>query len=355
MKAVKPILYVSIFLILIKSHCLGQEIHFSQFYNAPIFLNPALSGLTTHKLRFALNYRNQWPTISTPYNTYAASFDIDVVDDRLHFDKFGLGLILTNDRAGDGPINIFNAMLSAAYHKTLDYRGKQNFSLGIQLGFRQNSVDVSDLTFPNQYNGATLDRTLGGVENFVTSNKNSFSINAGALWHYNIKGSSAYRRYAKIGDETERSIQIGANIKHLNQPTTSFFDDDNKIRLRYIVHGKMEYSLNRDLLVYPMFFLSQQITAREVVFGGNFEYYLPYAYETHTDIIIGAAHRWQDALIFNAGVGYRSIKVVFSYDLNISQLNPASNGVGAFEISITYPREDPPKYSCPKFSDFHHK
>lgn len=52
----------------------AQDVQFSQFYNAPLYLNPALTG-TSHSSRAILNYRNQWPTAGKPFITYAASFD----------------------------------------------------------------------------------------------------------------------------------------------------------------------------------------------------------------------------------------------------------------------------------------
>ncbi|MDZ7648916.1 MAG: type IX secretion system membrane protein PorP/SprF [Cytophagales bacterium] len=38
----------------------AQDPQFSQYYAAPLYLNPAFTG-TTQDHRFITNYRNQWP------------------------------------------------------------------------------------------------------------------------------------------------------------------------------------------------------------------------------------------------------------------------------------------------------
>ena len=44
----------------------AQDLHFSQFYAAPLYLNPAFAG-TAGGPRFILNYRNQWPGINNAF------------------------------------------------------------------------------------------------------------------------------------------------------------------------------------------------------------------------------------------------------------------------------------------------
>ncbi|MBL7808489.1 MAG: type IX secretion system membrane protein PorP/SprF, partial [Saprospiraceae bacterium] len=55
----------------------AQDIHFSQFYQSPLNLNPAMTGVMNCNHRFVANYRNQWASIlkNRAYNTYSASYD----------------------------------------------------------------------------------------------------------------------------------------------------------------------------------------------------------------------------------------------------------------------------------------
>jgi len=52
----------------------AQDPQFTQFYANPIYLNPAFAG-SNGCPRFAMNYRNQWPSLSGNYVTYSASYD----------------------------------------------------------------------------------------------------------------------------------------------------------------------------------------------------------------------------------------------------------------------------------------
>jgi len=52
----------------------GQDPQFSQFYAAPLYLNPAFAGATNQN-RVGLNYRNQWPAIDANFNTFSAFAD----------------------------------------------------------------------------------------------------------------------------------------------------------------------------------------------------------------------------------------------------------------------------------------
>ena len=53
----------------------AQDIHFSQMQYAPITLNPALAG-ASHDMQAILNYKTQWKSVATPYNTINASYDM---------------------------------------------------------------------------------------------------------------------------------------------------------------------------------------------------------------------------------------------------------------------------------------
>ena len=54
----------------------AQDNHFSQFYAAPMTVNPALTGLFDGRYRGIVNYRTQWNSIlNTAFVTKGASGD----------------------------------------------------------------------------------------------------------------------------------------------------------------------------------------------------------------------------------------------------------------------------------------
>ena len=50
----------------------------------------------------------------------------------------------------------------------------------------------------------------------------------------------------------------------------------------------------------------------------------------------GPGYRWADAFIGYVGAEFSNFRVGFSYDQNISDFKKATNGIGAFETSISY-------------------
>src|SRR5687768_15296278 len=57
----------------------AQDPQFSQFYAAPLYLNPAFAG-STNQARAGVNFRNQWPAIDASFTTLSAYFDYFIED-----------------------------------------------------------------------------------------------------------------------------------------------------------------------------------------------------------------------------------------------------------------------------------
>lgn len=51
----------------------AQDPIYSQYYAAPIQLNPAFAG-NTYTPHIAINYRNQWPSLNQAYVSYSVSY-----------------------------------------------------------------------------------------------------------------------------------------------------------------------------------------------------------------------------------------------------------------------------------------
>src|SRR5690606_34966269 len=101
----------------------SQDIHFSQFYNSPLTLNPALTGKAPATYRIIFNYRNQWfgpVNGKTSFSTLAASVDIPVRFKSK--DILGAGLYFVNDRSGSAKLKNITFMFSLAYNKALGAR-----------------------------------------------------------------------------------------------------------------------------------------------------------------------------------------------------------------------------------------
>src|SRR4051812_35446442 len=102
----------------------AQDPEFTQFYANPLYLNPAFAG-SARCPRAVMNYRNQWPSISGTFVTYNVSWDRHV--DLL---KGGVGLMLTEDRAGQGTLNSF--AFSGIYAYELNLTKEFSLKAGFQ-------------------------------------------------------------------------------------------------------------------------------------------------------------------------------------------------------------------------------
>ena len=67
--------YLFVIAIFISSLTFGQDVHFSQLQETPLWLNPANAGFMNGYFRAIANYRNQWATMGNAYQTMAVSVD----------------------------------------------------------------------------------------------------------------------------------------------------------------------------------------------------------------------------------------------------------------------------------------
>ena len=138
-KSLKIVFFILIFYMNTVS---AQDMHFTQFYSSPIYLNPAFTGSDVCG-RVALTYRNQWPGISKTYKSYLFSAD--------HFIRkynLGLGLLIGNDVAGTGELKTTIINPSIAYG--LRIGRKFVIRAAVQPGMGIVSINYNKLIFGDQ-------------------------------------------------------------------------------------------------------------------------------------------------------------------------------------------------------------
>src|ERR1700722_1992771 len=95
----------------------AQDIHFSQFYEAPLDLNPALCGAFPGLVYGELNYRSQWGSVAGGgygFNTMAATVEYHNLFKNWTKGYFSPGLNFYNDQSGDAKIGITQVNLTLA-------------------------------------------------------------------------------------------------------------------------------------------------------------------------------------------------------------------------------------------------
>jgi type IX secretion system PorP/SprF family membrane protein len=125
-------IFLKIGFILITCAAFAQDPQFSQYYQAPLFLNPGFTGITPRQ-RFVLNHRLQWPSLPQAFATYAASYDIFINQIRS-----GIGFMITSDRMGSA--NWRSTTVSALYSYKIKLNEQIVFSPGLSFGYGTNGI-----------------------------------------------------------------------------------------------------------------------------------------------------------------------------------------------------------------------
>lgn len=331
---------IAISALLTSNLCHAQGIHFSQYYNAPLLLNPANTALMPDAdYRVGVNYRSQWATIPVPYKTTSAYADFQVFRNKNLTNWLGLGIAFWNDKAGDGNLSLSQFQGLVAYHVQM---GESSMlSAGISASSVQRKVDFDKLTFDRQWDGFVFDRTLSNGEHGYTVKTNYFDLAAGI-------------NYAFFPNENVY-LKVGFGMAHITQPKESFYGQTNQLGLRPTANIDLLLKAGYNVIINPSFYYTNQKGASELLYGTLFKVNVSGTDKTNTSLILGAFHRWDEAIVAEFGMQFNQWTIMTSYDFTVSTLSPANKSQGAFEIGIMYQgfygefSRNRRSYNCPRF------
>jgi len=320
----------------------AQDHHLSQFYAAPLTLNPALTGSMSGKYRATAQYRNQWQTVmDNSFKTIQASFDIRTKIGGSLTDGLGFGMYFFGDKGGSTSVSTNQLAVSAAYHKGLGLRKKRFLSAGFNLGVAQKNINYNNLTFNDQFDG-TEGYNLQTAEDLPTNNRTYADISAGINYTYLPRDNYAFN--------------WGASIFHANAPNVALDEElTNRLPPRFTVYTSGELPLNDRVNLLPRALVYMQGNQLEANIGTNLKFHLGYDTAFHlggwlrpvTDAGSGVA---LDAFVFLVGFETETFTIGLSSDANLSSLIPSSSGFGGFELSLTYiGRDENDAAMCPTF------
>ncbi|GJM32683.1 MAG: hypothetical protein DHS20C18_16840 [Saprospiraceae bacterium] len=317
----------------------SQDIHFSQFFNAPLQVNPAFTGLFSGDVRFGGNYRNQWQSVPVPYTTFSAYFDQKFYLPILNNSMLGGGLIFNYDRAGDANLSWTQLGINLSYIQQL--ADEHFLSGGFQLKGGQRALDPNLLNFGDQYNGDVFDPSQASQESLTKSSIAYFDLGAGAVWYFQDEDSRTH-------------AQTGFSFMHVNQPNVSFFEEE-KIHLNMLIslHQNAGVQLTDQFDLVSNILWQFQGAYMETVWVLSGKGYFDTGADTPLVLQAGVGYRLGDALFPYLGVQYLNWKAGFSYDINNSPFNVATAKKGGPEFSLSYiiSKVKPPDTfkSCPIF------
>lgn len=326
-------LIINFFTLLLFSVSLqAQDFHLSQYDAAALNLNPAMTGMFNGIYRAHMHYRTQWTALTNkPFKTTELAYDT-------HLKKISVGGQLLDYRAGTGSYNALSLLGSAAYDKAIDSAGNHHISCGAQIGFIYKSFNMANMVFSNQYvptGGGSFDNSLPSGE--LNYNQSDFLPDANlGLFYYYTK------------DQVRLNPFLGFTAFHLSRPNESFYDQNNKLPIRYLIHGGFKINISENIQLTPKIFAMQQANDHEFTYSLMANYYLK---ESDAFLLLGATLRNRDASIYEVGLRYKGFTYRISYDINTSALKPSTDGRGGFELSVTFIQlnvKPKPTANCPR-------
>jgi type IX secretion system PorP/SprF family membrane protein len=302
--------------------CFAQDHMYSQFFNSPLYLNPALTGQFPGDLRMNLIYRTQFTTVPGSFNYLSASIDYNIP-------KFGGGVGLLLTRSSEGTAFLTTNNISGTYAYSV---GSQDFvlSFGLQAGVSNRSIDWSKLVFGDQ-----IDSQFGFIPGSVSAAtpplfNNKFYFDSGA--GINLVAGE---------------FDIGTALQHLNTPNISFSGTPAKLPIRLTFHGSYRLDLNpednndedqKSFIIPSVVFYKQSVSQ---------SYSIGFQYK-RSNINAGLWYRGGGAdggpsaivlsLIFDIDIskeGGEKMRFGVSHDVPVSSLN-YSNTSGTTEGSVSY-------------------
>lgn len=344
------ILVIIILILSVQRFVGAQDIQYSQFYAAPLYLNPAFTG-ASQQARAGINYRKQWPAIEATFTTYSAYFDYHFIDYNA-----SVGMLVNRDQEGLAGLNSTSA--AALFSYSLYLTDWLAFTPGVQAGYYYRSINFGALTFGDQFDPNTGQLIYNSTnENFSTGfSKGFFDISTGGLFY-------------------TRNIWLGISWHHLNRPVQSLINENDQLPWKFSFHGGIKFHLDqgipdydnpREKSITPTFQYKKQGPFDQIDLG---------LYFTTEPLVFGMWYRGvpfkvvngvvnNEAIVFQLGIikkGYRNsapdeMHIGYSYDYTISGLGAGTGGAHEFSLSYSWSMRDPRKpprekmyLPCPQF------
>ena len=311
------------------SHALVRaqaDIHFSQFYETSILRNPALTGVFADDYKLGAYYRNQWSTISNPFQTGLVSAETHAPVSRMNNDFFSFGLLGYFDEAGSIDQKITSLYLAAGYNKCLNSDHNTFLSVGFTGGYIQYSFDPSKATFNNQFVNGHYDPNAPILETLPNPKFSFFDVGAGINFN------------TSTGPDNTTTYILGVSGYHFNQANLSYYGIPGLIEeIRWNINGGIGSKISENVNLMIQANYANEGTYTELIGGGLLTWTaVSQGLQDVFAFSAGLFYRYDDAIIPVVKIKHKNLSVGFSYDVNVSSLKDASDMAGGFEITVFY-------------------
>lgn len=303
--------------------CCAQDPNFSQFYNNPVYYNPAMAAIG-RGYTFRANARNLWAPIPGRFNTFSAAFEGEVLN------KLGFGVMGFSDVAGEGLLRTNGGYLTYSYRPIETKNFLMQF--GVTGGIINKSIDWSRLTFSDQY-----DEVRGNVNPtaFIAPNYNHViypDFGTGMSIRFNKERKKSNVNFKKLLGT------MGFAFHHLNQPKDAFILENNFLPLKFVAHSTFSLLIGNNIYS-PAFIFEHQNQFKTFTVGlslVNKPVSVGVWFRNRTYAMSAKSY---DSFIFTFGTNFplsndRNLRITYGVDFTISRLRTSS--FGSHELSLVY-------------------
>lgn len=299
----------------------GQDVQLSQYFTAPLHLNPAMAGIS-YGPRVTANYRNQWSSLGDGFNggftTYMAGYDMHIRPIR-----GGVGVQFVGDQIANGVYASYQA--SVMYSQQFKFKRNFGMRVGISGTYFHNRLKWSELTFSdmiNPFTGFTVPGNPGANNPTSEPQPGRLQTNTGDM-------GAGFVLFTQ-------KLYFGFAVHNLLMHKQSFSDiDESRAEMRFNAHFGGNFNLKHrkdnlyNIFVSPNVLFVNQGQAFQV--QGTFLSGISFAY-----FGLGFRHaiRSFDSVIGYVGFKKGKFRVGYSYDYTVSKLINRSGG--SHEISFTF-------------------
>jgi type IX secretion system PorP/SprF family membrane protein len=324
--------------------CIGQlwsqELHNTLFYMNPLHINPAFAGAYEGTFRIGGIYRDQARTAigKSAYSTPALYGDAPILMiGKRHW--VGVGILIYQDKVGDGELTLTAGQLTGAFHLSLDKKSKNVLTLGVQWGKVNRalkdlgSLEPGDLSAIRLEDPGSSEETADNVfkpggtsgPGQKSDKKKDFSdVNIGLLLKSKVSKTTDYN--------------IGVSVRHVTTPSSDYnfnsSSDVYDLNMRFTAHAQLNTELSKKLTLTPELYFSNVNPATQVQAHAWLGYWLKP--ENNIKVLGGLGYRVGDSAQLLLGLDYKDIKVQLGYDFTLSQLAKVNKHQGGFEIAASY-------------------
>ncbi|MEI9933741.1 MAG: PorP/SprF family type IX secretion system membrane protein [Ferruginibacter sp.] len=316
------------FLLIASFNIKAQDASFTQFYNSPLYLNPAFTGCGRSNMRFSGVAKMQWFNLYQPYKFVTGALDFSFYDDYLR-DICNLGLIVNNESKGPFTNTSISGIIAKSFGTGNEDCSNWFLSIALQAGYTLSNINKNNLLFIDQIDANGPTGLPSQVDLLIAGNKNYADFSSGFIFTCN-------------------NWMIGAAVHHLNEPDISFYGNPNNSKLPRKFTGHFSYTFDPDdanVKIKPTIIYEAQSVSRSLVMGSLIDYNeLPieiglwyrnnFSLSYNNSFSVGLTWKWGAGKNINSSENEYSWHTGVSYDAELNKPS-AITTYGSSELGVS--------------------